>query len=117
MSSEAMEVVAKAETEVARYRLADGRSYFSEDIRKHLNGLKPEDLEGLAKEIENDSIRKRSLEQLKRTWPHRKLVLQRSELSSEQLKQLLKFTECFGLHLRIESGCDSLLIEINDFMF
>lgn len=117
MSNEAMEAVAKAETEEARYHLADGSSYLSERIREHLNELRPENLEGLAKEIENDSIRKRSLEQDRRTWPHRELFLQSSELSSEQLKQLLKFTESFGLHLRLKSGCDSLLIEITKFVF
>ena len=102
MSSEAMEVVAKAETEVARYHLADGRSYLSERIREHLDELKPENLEGLAKEIENDSIRKRSLEQNERALAHSELFLQRSKLSSQQLKQLLNFTESFGLQLRIK---------------
>ena len=83
-------------------------------IRQHPNKLKPENLQGLAKEIGNESIRKRSLEQEERTWPYLKLFLQRSELSSGQFKQLLKFTETLGLHLRIKSGFDRSLIEISE---
>ncbi len=88
--------------------------YLSEDIREHLKQLEPENVEALAKEIEKDSIRKRSLEESNLAWPHRELLLQRHDLSSDQLKYLLKFTESFHLNLQIKRGCERLVVQISE---
>ncbi len=98
----------------ARYYLANGRSFLIEDIREHLNELKRENLEALAKEIEEDSIRKRSLEESDLAWSHRMLLLPRHKLSAEQLRYLLKFTESFHLDLQIKGGCERVLVEITE---
>lgn len=94
-----------------------GHLYVSEDIRQHLKQRKPENVEALARAIENDSIRKQSLEENRVAWSHRELLLQRHTLSSDQLRSLLKFTDSFELNLQIKDGADGLLIEISELMF
>lgn len=94
-------------------RLSNGKWYVSEDIREHLGQFTPERLEGLARAIEEDSIRKRCLEESRVALSHHKLLLQRLQLTSGQLQSLLNFTDSFRLELRIKSGC-GVTVEITE---